>query len=137
MKKTAVIIALALGVSFAPLSAENEYSNFTTDVEVVALFKVNPFCTSIAKGDIETVKKLISLGADVNEKSNGMTPLQYAAKFNRVEIIKVLYKNGAKVDVKSDKGMTAMKYAKLSNAKEAITLLKELSSKKKKRKRNA
>ncbi|WP_353779822.1 ankyrin repeat domain-containing protein [Winogradskyella sp. 3972H.M.0a.05] len=133
MKKTAVIIALALGFSVSSVNATNNFETID-NLEVttsIAKVKVNPFCTSIAKGDIDTVKKLIELGSDVNQKSNGMTPLQYAAKFNRVEIMKLLIKHGAKVGVRSDKGMTAMKYAKMSNAKEAVALLKELSKKKK------
>jgi len=128
MKKTAVIIALALGFSLSSVNATNDITTTDTFEVVESNFKVDPFCASIAKGDIETVKKLIDLGTDVNKKSNGMTPLQYAAKFNRVKIIKLLVKHGAKISTKSDKGMTAIKYAKLSNAKEAVSLLKKLDS---------
>ena len=89
---------------------------------------------SIAKGDFETVVKLINLGTDVNQKSNGMTPAMYAAKFNRCEILKLLINNGAQLKVKSDKGMTAKKYAELSNAKEAKAIIENAlkASKKKK-----
>ena len=31
----------------------------------------------------------VKQGADVNAKSNGMRPIRYAAKFNRVELIKI------------------------------------------------
>ena len=120
---------LVLGFSVSSVNATNDLETIDNlEVVTTSVVKVNPFCTSIAKGDIDTVKKLIELGTDVNKKSNGMTPLQYAAKFNRVEIMKLLIKHGAKVDTKSDKGMTAIKYAKLSNAKEAVALLKELKS---------
>ncbi len=132
MKKTAVIIALALGFSVSSLNATNNFETINNEDVVVTTVKVNAFCLSIAKGDIETVKKLIDLGTDVNQKSNGMTPLQYAAKFNRVEIIKILVSKGASLTKKSDKGLTAIKYAKQSNAKDAVVLLKMYSSKKKK-----
>ncbi len=88
---------------------------------------VSPFCMAIVKGDLETVKKMIELGSDVNKKSDGMTPVMYASRYNRTEIIKVLVKNGANLKTKTDKGYTALKYAELSNAKEAIELLKTMS----------
>ena len=89
--------------------------------------KVNTFCMAIVKGDIDTVKKMIELGSDVNQRSEGMTPLMYAARYNRVDIMKVLIEKGAKVDTRDGKGYSALKYAKLSNAKEAIALLKKHS----------
>lgn len=92
-------------------------------VEKTKIKNVNPFCIAIAKGDYVTVQKLIELGEDVNTKSNGMTPLMYAARFNRINIIKLLLANGANAKLKCDKGYTALKYAELSNAKDAKALL--------------
>lgn len=129
MKKTIIISAIALCFSVVTVNAKNlvkDQSIYTTEATV----KVSPFCVSIAKGDIETVKKLIELGTDVNKKSNGMTPAMYAAKFNRTDILKLLIAKGAKLKVKSDKGMTALKYAKQSNAKEAMAIIKEAIGKK-------
>lgn len=131
MKKTIIVSALALCFSIATVNAKtSEISN--TNFETTVAFKVNPFCVSIAKGDIETVKKLISLGADVNAKSNGMTPVMYAAKFNRTDILELLISKGAKLKLKSDKGMTALKYAEIHKAKEAHTILEKALKKKKK-----
>lgn len=127
MKKTAVIIALALGFSITTAYATTSSETVITNVSELTKSTVNPFCISIVKGDIETVKKLIELGADVNEKSNGMTPAMYAAKFNRVDILKLLVENGAKLNAKSEKGYTAEKYAQLSNANDALVYLKSLS----------
>ena len=78
---------------------------------------------AIVKGDIDTVKKLIDLGEDVNRKSLGMTPLHYAARYNRAEIAEVLLANGANLKKRCDKGYTAMKYAELSGAMEALEVL--------------
>jgi len=127
MKKTVIILAVAFGFSMTSLNATNEMSN-SNNLEIVSKVKVSPFCMAIVKGDLETVKKMIELGSDVNEKSNGMTPAMYAAKFNRVEILKVLVTNGAKLKVKSDKGMTAAKLAKLSNATDVMTYMQGLKS---------
>lgn len=73
------------------------------------------------------VNKLIQLGADVNEASNGMTPAMYAAKYNRVDILELLVKNGAKLKKRSENGLNAMDYAKRSNAKDALMYLKKIS----------
>ncbi len=133
MKKSIITSALALCFAVVNVNA-NPVSETIERHAVETVFKVNPFCVSIAKGDMETVVKLINLGTDVNQKSNGMTPAMYAAKFNRCEILKLLIKNGAKLKVKSDKGMTAKKYAELSKAKEAKAIIEDAlkASKKKK-----
>ena len=124
MKKTIIISAMALCLTFVAANAKTtsqKVTNFTVEV----VFKVSPFCISIAKGDIETVKKLIELGADVNQKSDGMTPVMYAAKFNRTEILKLLISKDAKLKLKSDKGKTALEYAELHKATDAEVILKE------------
>lgn len=84
---------------------------------------LNSFCKAIVKGDIDTVRKLISLGEDVNEKSLGMTPAQLAARYNKAEILELLIAHGANLKAKSDKGYTAKKYAELSNATEALEVI--------------
>ena len=129
MKKTIIISSIALCFSIATVSAAplaNSVNNYSAEF----VFKVNPFCVSIAKGDFETVKKLIDLGADVNQKSNGMTPVMYAAKFNRTDILKLLIDKGANLKAKSDKGLTAVEYAKLHGAKDAQEILESILSKK-------
>ncbi|NJX14531.1 ankyrin repeat domain-containing protein [Tamlana crocina] len=123
MKKTVIIPAVALCLSVAFANATPNHFEKTYEVE--AYFKVNSFCVSIAKGDLETVQKLIARGADVNAKSNGMTPAMYAAKFNRTEILKLLITHGADLKAKSDKKMTALKYAELHGAIDAANIIKE------------
>ncbi len=83
-----------------------------------------PLVIAIFNGDIMTITKIIEYGADVNEKSNGLSPLMYAARYNKVEIIKILISSGAVINDKDSHGFTALKYAELSNAKEASALLK-------------
>ncbi len=133
MKKTIVITALALCFSVVTTNATSVTTSNTNTVEMLR-FKVNSFCVSIAKGDFDTVKKLIERGADVNAKSNGMTPAMYAAKYNRTEILKLLISKGANLKARSDKKMTAMKYAQIHGAKEAEVIIKENLAKKKKKK---
>jgi ankyrin repeat protein len=106
MKKTMLIVAAA---------------------ELTALYEkgaVNSFCKAIIQGDIETVRKLIALGEDVNEKSLGMTPAIFAARYNKAEILKVLIENGANIRIRSDRGYSITKYAESANAKDALMVIK-------------
>lgn len=128
MKRTIVITTLALGLSIATLNASTSVENSNLLEIVTPTPAVSPFCMSIVKGDIETVKKLIDLGVDINEKSNGLTPAMYAAKFNKTEILKLLVSKGANLKVKSDDGYRALKYAQLSHAKESLAYLEGLQS---------
>lgn len=102
----------ATNVVITPMNVTSFYAKNTT------------LCIAIQKGEIDIVKKLIEYGADVNEKSFGMTPLMVAARYNKVEIMKLLISNGAISTTKDEKGFTALKYAELSNAIGAIELLK-------------
>lgn len=129
MKKTIIISAIALCFSMATVNAKTTNFNVENHI-VVKLFKVNSFCVSIAKGDIETVKKLLALGEDVNQISNGMTPVMYAAKYNRIDILELLIANGADLKAKSDKKMTAADYAKLHGATDAQAIIEQVLSKK-------
>lgn len=128
MKKTVIITAIALGFSIATLNAKTTLSLNNVLEVVKPTPSVSPFCMSIVKGDLATVKKLIELGEDVNKKSNGMTPAMYAARFNRVDILKFLVEKGADLKLKSEQGFKAEKYAELSNAKEVLVYLESLES---------
>ena len=126
MKKTIICLGIAL-VAFSNVAmASNVQSLQFSEIETHAYGSVTPLCVAISKGELEVVKKFIEYGADVNEKSNGMTPLMLAARYNKVEIIKVLLANGATVDTKDEKGYTALKYAQLSSATDAVALLKQV-----------
>lgn len=130
MKKTIIFSAVALCFSIVTVSANPMHKTIEIS-KVVSAIKVSPFCISIAKGDFETVKKLIELGVDVNQKSGGMTPAMYAAKYNRTDILELLIAKGANLKVKSDKGMTAKKYAEMHKAKDAERIIVEALKKRK------
>ncbi|MXW65173.1 MAG: hypothetical protein F4Y00_01730 [Bacteroidetes bacterium SB0662_bin_6] len=66
-----------------------------------------PIHTAIREGDIETVRTLIDIGVDINEKvgrnfairsHRGFTPLHMATTYGETEIIKLLIEKGADVD---------------------------------------
>ncbi|MCF6349084.1 MAG: ankyrin repeat domain-containing protein [Flavobacteriaceae bacterium] len=127
---TALVISLA--VNAKPIMTNSTLDNLTIASVVT---ETDTFCTLIKQGNLEAVKDMIKAGADVNKKSIGMTPLMYAARQNRVEIVKLLIANGAELKVKSNKGFTALKYAEMSKAHETAQIisdeLKDLKAKKK------
>ena len=73
-------------------------------------------------GDAETVKKLLSQGADIGEKDkDGTTLLMYAAHSNRnPEVIKALLAAGTDVNAKDDGGHTPLMYAALNKKQPEI-----------------
>lgn len=129
MKKSIVCLGIAL-VTFSTVSQASNYNSLTQKEISHSIYEgATPLCVAISKGEIDLVKKMISYGADVNEKSNGLTPLMMAARYNKVEIIKLLLANGARLKEKNENGINALKYAEISNAKEAVVLLKLSESK--------
>ena len=101
-----------------PVKTTTEFSTFSSST--------NSFCKLIQMGDYEAVASLIKAGENVNKKSNGLTPLMFAARHNKAKIAKLLIKSGAKLKTKSDRGnMTALDMAKRSKAVDAIKVIKE------------
>ena len=88
-------------------------------------FEPSTFCKLITKGDLDAVKSMIIAGADINKKSIGMTPLMYAARYNRVEIVNLLISKGANLKLKSNRGYTALDYAEMSKAHDAYKIISE------------
>ena len=91
---------------------------------VIRHLKTDPFVKLIQLNDYNAVKNLILAGADFNKKSIGMTPLMYAARQNKVAIVKLLLENDANVEAFSKYGITALEYAKRSHATESYYLIK-------------
>lgn len=125
MKKTIIYFSLAL-LAFTNVTLASQASAGVSKFELVTEYGNNtPLAVAIMKGDTDTVKKFIEYGADVDEKSNGMTPLMVAARYNRVDIIALLLEKGANVKTVNEKGLTALKYAQASKAAEAEALIKK------------
>jgi ankyrin repeat protein len=129
MKKSIIYLGITL-IAFSNFSFASN-TNFIGNQKTLTIFNVSPdpLAIAISKGEIETVKKYIENGKRVNKKLNGLTPLMYAARYNKVEIIKYLLQKGADSNITDSQGFTALKHAELSNANEAITVLKSISGK--------
>jgi len=132
MKKLFLTMLICF-VTFSNLNAtSSNYENTNSEKEelkseIPVNYKINSFCKLIQMGDYDAVKALIKSGENVNKKSNGLTPLMFAARHNKAKIAKLLIDNGAKLKTKSDKGakMTALDMAKRSKAVDAIKVIKE------------
>jgi len=136
MKKTILSIILLLSVFLVSANIDMTENNSTNSPKLST--SVNAFCKLIQLGDYDAVEALITQGEDVNRKSNGLTPLMFAARHNKSEIAQLLIENGAKLKLKADSnGFTPLKWAETSNAHEVKTIieiaLQEDKSKKKKK----
>ena len=124
MRKTILTVAVAFLVGVTGLKAEKITSQIDAPViENYINVDVSSFCKAIMQGDIDTVKRLIDLGEDVNKKSLGMTPAIFAARYNKAEILQLLIDKGADLSIKSDKGYSVRKYAELSKAMDALRVI--------------
>lgn len=123
MKKSIVYLGIAL-IAIGNVAIASNLENQPTTKVYVANESLSPLCNAVVQGDFETVKKMVEFGSDINETSNGLTPLMIASRYNRVEIVKFLLKSGAKANLKDQKGFTALRHAELSNAKETVEILK-------------
>ncbi len=125
MKKFLIPVAV-IALSVASVNASSLEASKPTYPIVAKSFTVSTFCKLIQMGDYDAVKALVEAGEDVNLKSNGLTPLMFAARHNKAAIAKLLIENGAELKVKSDKSnLTALKWAELTQAKETHAVIKK------------
>ena len=128
MKKTILTLSLAflfLGNGLLANETQSEV-NFTSEI-ISSEVEISSFCKAVMQGDIDTVQRMIELGEDVNQKSLGMTPAMFAARYNRAEVLQVLIDHGANLKIRSNQGFSVKKNAELSNATEALAVLEAVS----------
>jgi len=131
--KNLFLTALFL-VSIVTVNATNSTTTIPTNnsnLEVVkTTVELNALCSLVRKGNYDAVKTLLENGANVNSKSAGLTPLMFAARYNKADIASLLIANGANLKIKSKQGFTALKWAKQSKATDAYKVIKEAMKKK-------
>lgn len=127
MKKLILSTFICLIAFSVSSNATTPNTNDAKNRSIKVGYTVSTFCKLIQMGNYEAVKSLIETGEDVNKKSNGLTPLMFAARHNKAKIAKLLIKNGAKLNTKSDKGgkMTALQIAKRSKAVDVIKVIEK------------
>ena len=121
MKKF-VLTALAIALSFGTITAAS--TSYEAPVKTNLEYpNVSTFCKLIRAGNFEAVKAMVENGTDINRKSTGLTPLMFAARYNKADIVQLLIDNGAKLKTKSERGYTALEYAKMSKAHESYKVI--------------
>lgn len=83
----------------------------------------SPLMMAALKGQVDVVKRLIALDADVNKP--GWTPLHYAATNGHTDIIRLLLEHHAFIDAQSPNGTTPLMMAASYGSPEAVKLLLE------------
>lgn len=132
MKKSIIAFGIVFSLVATSLSASNgpdkPLLKRDLKIEKTTIKGLTPLSIAVVKGNINMTQKFLEFGSDINKKSGamGMTPLMYAARYNKVEFMKLLVANGADVKLKSKIGATALKYAKAANADAAVKYLKSL-----------
>ena len=129
MKKL-ILPVLACLLTVATYSNSNQEKVQVSIEKITLSTQVNAFFKLIQMGDFDAVKNLIDAGEDVNKKSNGLTPLMFAARYNKAKIVQLLIDKGAKLKTKSDTDkMTALEMAKRSKAMDAYKIIKDAEEK--------
>lgn len=123
MKKSVIILGIALAMSASVSEASNLKLAVKHQINYSASV-ASPLHYAVCDGDIESVKKFIKYGVDVNKVVRDMSPLMLAARFNKFEIVKVLLANGANPRIENEKGLRAIDYAEYAKATESIAILK-------------
>ena len=90
-------------------------------------FKVAPIHSATAISNIAIVQKLITAGADINQKQQGgVTPLHSAAHNGSAEIFNLLLDNGADHLAKLENGSSILKMAEENGHSDIIKILEDL-----------
>lgn len=124
MKK--IIIPIIVGLlTYGSVNAVENLNNSKNPIEKF-VNSTDKFCNLIKKGDYESVKELLENGQKVNEMSNGLTPLMFAARYDRSKIAKLLIGFGADKKAISKNGkLTALKLARISKAEKTYFVIKK------------
>lgn len=122
MKKIILPIILCLLAITTVSAKEIELKKEITQERVI---DTPTFFDLIKNGDYNAVKAKLEAGQKVNEKTKGLTPLMFAARYNRHKIAKLLIGYGADTKAVSTNGKyTPLKMARLSKAKETYYVIK-------------
>lgn len=131
MKKAVIAFGILFSVMLTSANANIDPVKGPTTTKKITkttIKNLEPLTIAVAQGDYIMVSNFLEYGADIEQKSivTGMTPLMFAARYNNVDLLKLLVANGADTDAKSKLGLTALSYAKMSNATDAVKYLKKI-----------
>ena len=93
------------------LIIEKIISALTCDQKLPAVDVSSILRYAVAEGALGAIAPLCRSGADIETSLNGYTPLLYAAKLKRIDLVRVLCKNGANVHARCKDEFTALHHA--------------------------
>lgn len=86
----------------------------------------NPLLYAATNGHYETIRFLLSMGADINAAAdNGTTALMMAVRGHHPKTVRLLLEKGANPDIQNDAGDTALDWALKRNHQALAKLLKQ------------
>ncbi|XP_076300828.1 uncharacterized protein LOC143219007 isoform X2 [Lasioglossum baleicum] len=115
------------------ISSAGSFSELTKKVDIdsndAVMYEIQKqkLFEAIERNNIGDVKELINHGVSIDAKNNdGQTPLHYAAKSDKLEVVKYLIEEkGANVNVKDNDGQTPLHSAAKSDKLEVVKYLIE------------
>jgi len=114
----------AAGVRRALARGEDpNQTDIRTDNEMIQMgrnpLKVTALHVACMNGILDIVKMLVNAGAKLEPKGKGgLTPLQYAVRFDRKTVVRYLLSKGADPDTIDDRGYTPVRVARETGAKD-------------------
>jgi len=91
-----------------------------------------PLIMTIKAGATDSFRALIDKGVDLEKTCSNKTPLMYAAKYDQLQMAKVLIEAGADYTRVNDKGRSAKDYSKKYKRKQIYLYFKSLETEEKK-----
>ncbi|KAI9668917.1 MAG: hypothetical protein M1829_005229 [Trizodia sp. TS-e1964] len=83
-----------------------------------------PLMVAAANGDVETIKRLLKVGADIEAASNnGETALMLGASKGHLDVVKILLGSGANIDATNGKGWTTLMVSVREKDEKTVDLL--------------
>jgi ankyrin repeat protein len=106
-------------------ASANQLQAYPVAGEKKGFVSITPLMLAVKRGRADFVNILLTQKAKVNQASpeTGMTPLHYAAKLNRQELIPLLLREGADRSIRNSDGMTALQVAQKVGARQALRIL--------------
>jgi len=131
---TSIVSGQSLSKDFkAPLETDNAqtFKVLVNEDNLNACFDIGDSSYSLLilsiKGNaINCLKVLLDQKVDLEKVCTSKTPLMYAVKYGKLEMVKVLIRAGASVKTKTESGKTALDYAKKYDQGEIESYLQSL-----------
>ncbi|MGB7393515.1 MAG: ankyrin repeat domain-containing protein [Pricia sp.] len=128
MRKSVIVFGILFGLMTGNVNANVNLIDKNPRLQPKSIQNVAPLSLAIVQNDYRTVQRFLELGCniEVRDKTMGMTPLMYAARYNNVPLLKLLVAKGASVGEISKLKLTALQYAEYANAADAVEYLKSI-----------